>query len=354
MKPSLIWVLAGLLLANSLAQAQVSQTEDDDDAQESRKEFSFTITPRMIEGMLGKMADGTSDRYGFDEDQKYQTRELFRDRLSNWMADNQDRIQPLMSNYFEEFLSDTPPSPEMVAEWAEQIRPLAQDFKEVVINMSDDMGDYMTEDQLIQKEGEIAAIDTMFTFLDQRLENWENGGWDAVTEHPTGAQFHEAERERHKALMVATDEAREQVIQEIYNGEGPFGDNVKRIRSAASESNRDSDPWAKYVREFIAKYGLTAEQTNQCERILRKYQDSRDNYLRRVDPELLQIEIEMTKTPKGPVRDKLVARYEDLAKPIETKFTVLKEKLNKIPTRAQRTRVRDLEQASSATTPARQ
>jgi hypothetical protein len=234
-----------------------------------------------------------------------------------------------------------------------QIRPLAQDFKEVVIDMSDDMGDYMTEDQLIQKEGEIAAIDTMFTFLDQRLENWENGGWDPITEHPTGAQFREAERERHKAMRIATEEAREQVIQEIYKGQDPFDGRLKEIRSAAN-SSKDNDPWAKHVREFIAKYGLTAEQANQCERILRKYQDSRDNYLRRVDPELLQIEIEMTKTAAGPARDKLVARYEDLAKPIETKFTVLKEKLNKIPTRAQRAKVRDLEQASSATAPAKQ
>lgn len=348
MKPNLIWLVIGLLAASRFAAAQDVSAESAEEEQEERREFSFTITPRIVEGVLGKMADETSKRYGFDEDQQYQTRELFRQRISGWLADNQEDIQKLMSGYFEGLLSDEAPNADAVAQWATGIRPLAEDFKHVVIDLSDEMGDYMTEDQLVQKEGEIAAIETMFTFLDQRLGNWEEGGWDPLTEHPTGAGFHDAERERQQALRTATDEARKETIDAIYEGRtNPYGDNLARVRenqnpanSAAAKPAEDNDPWSKYVRDFIVKYELNEAQANQCDRVLRKMQEDRDSYLRRVDPKILEIESRLTITPEGAARDRLIAEYERLAKPIDTKFTLLKQRLEKIPTRAQRLNAR--------------
>lgn len=358
MKLNRIWLVLGLFVAahGALAQSYSADNADEQDQEKDQKQFSFTITPKMVNGILGKMADETSNRYGFDEDQKYQTREIFRDRLSNWLADNQEGIQKLMSGYVEGLLADEAPSPEYVADLAAGLRPLAEDFKNVMVDMSDEMGDYMTEDQLIQKEGEIAAIETMFTFIDQRLGSWEEGGFDPVIDHPTGAQFQQAERERQQIVATATQEARKETIDMIYEGrDKPFGDNLDRVRrdqnstqSASAKTAEDKDPWSIYVREFVKKYELNDAQSNQCDRILRKLQEDRDTYLRRVDPRIVEIENRLTETPAGPARDQLVAKYEELAKPIETKFTLLKQKLNKIPTRAQRLKARASEEKPAA------
>lgn len=339
MNPALRWLLVALL-ASPLAYAQDNPPSNTPAEEEEKREFSFTITPRVVEGILGKMADETANRYGFDEDQKYQTREIFRERIAGWLANNQDDIQNLMSGYFEGLLADEAPDARTVGDWASQIRPLAEDFKHVMIDMSDEMGEYMTEDQLVQKEGEIAALETMFTFLDQRLGHWEEGGWDPVIDHPTGTGFEGAERERQKEVAAATEEAREEIINSIYEGRtNPFGEDLKRVRQKEPTSGKDpvdNDPWSKYVRDFVKKYDLNEAQTNQCDRILRKMQEDRDNYLRRVDPRILEIENRLTETPEGAAKDRLVAEYERLAKPIETKFTLLQQRLTKIPTRAQR------------------
>lgn len=336
--------LGSLFLVLPFARAEVSSpvTPETDDASRG---FEFTLTPRIIAGFIGKIADETSKRYGFDADQTYQTRELFRRHFMAWLSENQDRIQPLMTQYLEQFLADTPPSATEVAEWARKFRPLVNDFTDTLLATSDKMEAYMTDEQLDQLEAERAVVDLLRTRMDNQMQNWIGGGWNPPVDHPSGQHFAKEQAQKQKELEVASEAVRRKVLEEIYHDRpNELQNRLDEIRHQKSADqtpeSTTKDPWEEYVRAFIQKYELNEDQANKCHTILRGMQKQRDAYLIREDAHILDIENRLVKAAEGPQRDQLVAEYERYARPLITQYTRLKEKLNKIPTREQRGKAR--------------
>ena len=349
MKRTLPWMLlVGLVLGPAVATAQLSPPPGPGAGERRSGLDSGWVTEKMIRGVINKMADDVARRYGFDEDQRYLTRELLQERIVTWLEEKGPELQPVFTTYMESVLSDEPPTAEHVALWANQAQPLLEEFGAVMEDVGDGMREYMSDEQQLQLEGEMAAFQVGMQFVNRRMETWRSGGFDPESDWPGGRRFHQEERVRAQELQVQMNTASDEAINAVVSGEGRIQRPPRDASAAAAQ--RTSDPWVQYVEGFIKKYELNAEQESNARRHLQSLTEQRDNYLRRVDADIERVETKL-KDAKTPAEEKarLIAEYDTLAKPVERQFGTLKERLEKLPTRAQRQKAREKEEAAPAT-----
>lgn len=345
-------LLPMMILATVTAAGQMNDTRYEDPNDDGARRSSFWL-PRDIQNLMARrMADDMAERYGFDENQRYLTQELFEERFPEWFADNREQIEPLAHEWMRMFLGDEAPSPERIAEWAADAQPLFQEFTTVVEDTSHSMREYMTEDQQVMLDGELAAFRVATGVLNRRMEDWKHGGFDPQTDWHRSEGFREAEHERRRAVEAEMDAARAAAIQGRLSETGtpPI-----ETRYADPDKPDMSDPWVRHVEEFIKKYDLNAEQSTTARQLLRKKIEERDNYLRRTNKRIAAVEEELLNAETSEDKERWSAEYRKLAAPIERAFRVLNERLDKLPTRAQRAAAQKKEQEQSpAETPAEQ
>lgn len=324
----LIALLAGLV--GGAAYGQVFVPPDAEEQEEQDKPlFSINVTPTLMENMIGQMVERQlTPTYQFDEYQAEQTRRLIQERVGGWLRENGDKIEPLVNTYMEAVTSRTPPTPEEVAEWATQMQAVKDDFMVVLDDMTTEMRTYLTEDQIVVMEGELAAINVASGFLDQRLGAWSEGHFNPETDWPQGRRFREAQRERDKVAHEAITEARQEAIQVA-------GDDPTRVGRVATKQ-QTQDKWAKYVEAFIEKYQLNAQQIQLAQRLLSNAQRHRDNWLLQRAQQFDRVEQGLAAADTDEEKAQYLAQYEKLVAPINNQETSLKQKLESIPTRAQR------------------
>jgi hypothetical protein len=340
-------LLVGLMVGPAAVLAQFSPPPGPGAAEQRSGLDSGWVTEKMIRGVINKMADDVARRYGFDEDQRYLTRELFQERIVSWLEEKGPELQPVFTTYMESVLSDEPPTADHVAMWATQAQPLLDEFGAVMEDVGDGMREYMSDEQQLQLEGEMAAFQVGMQFVNQRMETWRSGGFDPESDWPGGRRFQQEEKVRGEELQVQMNAASDEAINSVVSGEGRIQRPPRDARAAAAQ--RTSDPWVQYVEGFIKKYELNAEQAAGARRTLQSELEQRDAYLRRMDAEIERVEVAL-KDPKTPAEDKarLIAQYDGLAKPVENRFARLKERLETLPTRAQRQKAMEKDAAAPA------
>jgi hypothetical protein len=303
----------------------------------------FWPTQKMMERIIDRITEQMSEHYQFDDNQLELTRELFKARFPEFLNANRAEIQTLMNQYFEALLDDEPPSVEGVAEWAQRVQPLMAEFNEVCHEVAEGLREYLTDEQQTLLDAEEAAFQTGVTMVQNKLSVWAGGGYDPETEwiHP-GPERRQREREEQQRQREAMDEARRQVIEE---GASPDAAAAAAAGAAGSEQPEAGakaapkpakDEWAIYTERFIERYQLNDEQKQKAFAFLHRHQEERDKYLRRKTDEMGRVTKLLKEAETEEQRQAALEAYERLNGPIERMFEQLKDKLDTLPTRAQR------------------
>ncbi|MBI5863324.1 MAG: hypothetical protein HZB38_02180 [Planctomycetes bacterium] len=108
------------------------------------------------------------------------------------------------------------------------------------------------------------------------------------------------------------------------------------------------DDWTLYTNDFIRRYELDSEQEQKAREILRARQIERDRYLQRKNADIERITLLAQNAANDEERAAAEHDADRLQAPIDRMFQQLKDKLNTLPTRAQRAR------AEPASRPARE
>lgn len=308
----------------------------------------FWPTETMVERILDRMSEEMAKHYDFDDEQMLRARELF-DRFPAWMNENRGEIQALTNEYLEALLNREPPTPDQVAKWSQRVLPLVNSFSELATNVTGEMSNFMTDDQRVLLEGEMAAFQTGVTVVNNKLGVWADGGYDPEIEWiATKEQREEMRRQdidRARAMQAAKHERINELGGTTLNpdGESPpgtaLGDGRARPnRDAALARNRslNTDEWARYTEEFITRYKLDANQSELARQKLKSAAAERDVFKQRIAADLERAE---KKAKEAKTDEEKKAAQADLKKVrggLDRRFEDFKKALDKIPTSKQR------------------
>ncbi len=351
-------LLATCLLAvlpASLAAAQESGSPQEPQVQRTPiPTEGFWPTRVMIDRVLDRITEEIAEQYELDEDQVEKTRALLKKRVPLFLDENRAEIQTLMNQFFEVQLAGEPPAPEEVAGWSKRVLPLMEKLENLATQVADEMRSYMSEEQVLRLEGEMAAFQAGLNLARGKLQVWAGGGYDPQTEWVYDrAERRRREREERRRLEQEMQAAREEVLgapqdpAESGNGTSAaagssIGDGQPAaarggpVRAPATQPAAAKDEWEQYVEDFTRRYELNEAQRQEAQRILRARQKDRDEYLRRKAGQLEQVAARMRSAAGEAERQRASAEAERLNAPVKRMFQQLKDQLGRLPTRAQR------------------
>jgi len=303
----IIAMLATAALAQDLDQADEGQRPRRADKIPTE---GFWPTQKMMERMIDRITDGMADEFNFDDSQLELTREVFKARFPEFLNENRAEIQTLLNQYFEALLDDQPPAVEDVAEWAGRVQPLMTGFGEVCDEVAESMREYLNDDQMVMLDAQHVAFQAGMKMAQNKLAVWADGGYDPETEW-----IHRRSPEEREAAAQAE---------------------MEEAEAEAAAKPLPKDEWTIYTEQFIERYQLNEEQKQKAFTILGHQQEARDRYLRRKADEMAHVTKLLTEAETEEERAASLEAYQRLNAPVDRIFEQLKERLDTLPTRAQR------------------
>jgi hypothetical protein len=323
----------------------------------------FWPTRKLMERVIDRISDEVANIYDMDEEQKLRTRKTFKEKVIPWADENRGELMTVTNEFYETLFGDEAPSPEQVADWAARVLPLVEDFNEVAIKITDDMRDYMTDDQITRLDGEFAAFQTGLSFVQGKLGTWREGGYDPEAEWIGPAKYrNEANRERdiaraeaqEAAMRAEMDAARDAAIAARESHDAAIAPGTPppspRLTTRPATSAAVTDEWVKYTESFIKRYELDVDQQQLARAALRVRQEERDAYLTRKSADLERVAEQGKKAKTDEEKKAAREAFEKLDAPVQRMFAQLRDKLDRIPTRAQRKAAAERDAPASAAT----
>lgn len=344
----LLFVILGLGLAPPACGQEDPAADGPPPATEVPTDGGFWPTPRMVERIIDRITDDGIGLYTFDEIQLDQTRAILKERVPRWMAENRAEIMTLTNAMFEALLDAEPPSPEWMARWAGRVLPVVGSFENEVIAITDEMREFLTDDQIVVLDGQVSAFQTGLSLATNKVREWADGKFDPAVDWPTEPEEAPPDERMVEPAPVETEPPAP--------GASPSG---SPPTAPGPPPVAPPDAWATYTDEFIRKYELNAEQQHKARSHLVQAQTNRDTYLskprtlrerREVDELLSQLK-DATGAEAEQERAAAEARKQKLDEPVENEFNRLKKKLDTLPTREQRRKAHAAEAAASQPAP---
>lgn len=308
-KARLIRTLAVVMLATTALAQNADEYDEDQRPRRATKipTEGFWPTQKMMDRFIDRITSGMADEYNFDDSQLEMTRALFKTQFPEFLNENRAEIQTLLNQYFEALLDDAPPSIEDVAEWAGRVQPLMAEFGEVCDEVTAGMREYVNDDQIVMLDAQYVAFQTGLKMAQNKLAVWADGGYDPETEWIHSSSNRRAREEREVA---------------------------EEAKAAANPPPKDE--WTIYTERFIKRYQLNDEQKQKAFTILRHQQEARDRYLHRKAEEMAGVTKLLTEAETEEARAASLEAYNRLNAPVDRIFQQLKDRLDTLPTRAQR------------------
>ena len=313
----------------------------------------FWPTQRMVDSAIDRISDEMAKIYAFDDEQVWNTRDVLKARFPQWMEQNRAELQTLTNQYFEALLSGEPPTPEEVADWSARALPLFDQFTQMVDQTTEDMRTYMTDDQQVLLNGQLAAMQVGMNYMQQRLNTWKDGGYDWESEWPRSQEFKKRQGAREKQLQNEADRAANEAMgfptaggttdaaggtTDAAGAEGGLGAPAGKERqfAASQPKSEPKDEWTLYVENFIRRYSLDDAQQGLARKYLTSSLEERDKYLKRKLPDINTVEGKLKTAKTDDERETVRSELSKLNAPLDRYFGRLKERLDSIPTRKQR------------------
>jgi hypothetical protein len=339
--------LIGISLALFALPAAAQNADDRRQPAETSKvpAYGFWPSPTLITNAINRITEEMAEEYEFDDEQLEATRALIFERVPAWLEANRGEIMDLTNQYLEALTAEEPPTPETVATWAQRVSPLIGQFQELAVDLTGRMSEYMTEDQRIRLEGEMAAFATGVQLLQNKLGVWADGGYDPKTEWPRNPESRRQRRAEERAAREQMEQAKRDAVAAA-NGAAPEGTVVtppgasepptvnptSPPKTAPAAKSGAKDEWEQYVDDFVKRYQLSSDQASRAYAHLKAH----DGYLRKRAADLDAIDKALKNARTDEERAKAKSELERLNAPVERYFRTLKDKLEKIPSREQK------------------
>lgn len=287
----------------------------------------FWPTDHMIELFVKRSIEEATETYNLSPEQAEQIRQSMTRRWTEFMHDNRADIQPLMNEYAEANLADKPPTPEKVSDWAARATPV---YRLVLGNLLEGEFEFRSalnpEQQTIFDEHRVERRQSLERFQ-SRLRRWSVGNFDekewwnpsgqSMPEglDPTGKWFAQIKTNDEKS-----DEFKRAAIEQ-------FPQRVKTEFAA----------WEQYVRNYCDHFELDQSQRNTAMSMLREMLNRAFDHVYKRRDLIAKLEAKIA-NPEGVVPEKIEKDMVELYGPLDSMFRELSARIERLPTKNQRSR----------------
>ena len=271
-----------------------------------------TIPPWEPLKRIGALNDHLARRYRLTDDQAMRFRASLMREAGRFLWRNGGAIAKQMKEGFETRASGQPFTPDQVARWARSGQPVMADLRKTLDRLEETMRPMLTPEALELLDRDLQSFQKRKDYVNSMTKRWAQGKWRAAD---WGMENDPIQQSR-SALRDAPPLRGRSAKNGVGSGEKP---EVGRWYA------HDPETWIFYVRRFRGRFGLDAGQINSTKSIHDElyaravsYQESR--------------RAELDAVPTGQRGD------HDVFAPIVALFAELRDRLEAIPTSAQRAR----------------
>lgn len=322
-------VLLALAFALPFAPVVAAQdgSADGSRTQDGKRLDGFWPSKNMIRLIIGRMIDEERERYELTDEQADRWREVTTERWVKFAEENRRELQPLANEFIEMRLEMEPPSPERIKAWATGAEKAFESIRSEMMANIDEFREILNPLQEAKLETNLLEFNAGLELAKAKLEQWRRGEYAEREFWDPPASQRRAERARAEAERLA-EQQRKQAEEE----------------KQKDQILAELDAWEQYVKSFIELYQLDEGQQMTARTSLNEIKERAVKHRERYKDQIDRLE-EMIETNKGDenrlavVEEKLVELYG----PIDEMFAELKQRLEKIPTDQQKTRVAELQ-----------
>ncbi|RMF85814.1 MAG: hypothetical protein D6744_00755 [Planctomycetota bacterium] len=382
-----VGVLVGFAAAPAIAQ---------NDRQSESTGYGAVID--NIDLLLDNYANFLARKYDLTDEQDAYTRQLLRERSYEFLDQYEDELRDLVDRLFEVRTGADMDDQELI-EWGQRVAPIYEKARDLIIQGNNDWREILSDSQKRIHDEDLKLMYKSFETTEEQIQRIVSG-------EMTVEEFRNPRRFRNKSASRANSARPRQTpppptaqgappsptdsparmqptgagepIRRITpegaaenappnprdvppprprserratrNPESPQPKQVENQPRTARRSSKSNSPvgeWERYVEQFIARYKLNDEQTQQahailadCKKQAESYTRSRQSMIEEIDKRAAELKADKDKQTASKRKaeiSKLEQRKADLLAPISQIFErQLKPKLEKLPTRAQR------------------
>jgi hypothetical protein len=317
MRHVLLGLVAGLaLLAPPVLGA--SKEEDGKKEEDAKKEVSSLWN---IEQMMLQAADNISARYNLNAKQREQTRELMVTEVTRFL-DEHPEIWPLVRDLARYQMVGSVPPGEVGKQLGARALPLLEDIRSAILSSNERWRKILSEEQKRMHDYDLQDMEKTFAKMEANFRQMKEGtGGKPYVIPPPNEQINTPPRP-------------------------PKPDDSVGGLIPPPEAVDSEDYWESYVRKFILSYELDEGQSESALSIMRECREKARAYRLSKQREFAEVEEKLREARReGQAPQAQRAKYrvwtgiqKNLKKPIHDIFQELKDRLDTIPTQAQRER----------------
>ncbi len=301
----------------------------------------FWPTDPMIELFVKRSIEQATETYDLRPEQAERLQQSMVNRWTKFMHDNRADIQPLMNEYASANLANEPPSPDKVSDWAARATPV---YRLVLGKLLEGEFEFRAaldpDQQALFDEQRVERREALERFQ-SRLRRWSVGNFEekewwnpdgqAMPEglDPTGRWFAQIKTNNKKS-----DDFKRAAIKQ-------FPQRVKNEFAA----------WEQYVRNYCDHFELDQSQRNTAMSMLREMLNRAFDHVYKRRDLIAKLEMKIA-NPEGVDPNKIEQDMVELYGPLDALFRELSARIERLPTRNQRSRIVNRQNAYTAPTDA--
>lgn len=320
-----------------------------------------SIPPWEFDRRFDKFMEVVGRRYSLDQEQSGWLRDRMIDESRQMFLRNGTRMFPLVMELVQTRIAGEPITAEQVARWSQQVAPVIEDTRDRMNVIVGDFEQVLRPEQVDVLHVDAAAANRRVERVSELRTQWAAGNWTpeawGIEEDPIQLGRREEagaapQRESSGAKPAAADEKRGAPVSDDAaepaasdeSGDAAKPDTEDASPPPASEARprparapRDADPWAAYVREFVARFRLDDAQQQRAWLVYDDARTHREAVSRRYEAALKSAQ---QRAAGADADDKARRALRDLEQrrngSVEDVFGQMKRRLDRLPTRAQR------------------
>lgn len=339
-----------------------------------------SIPPERFQERFERMGERVRERYDLDDSQLGVLRGLMMRDAFAMFSKHSERIVEYASEMMETRADGQAVTPEKVARWVKLAQPVFEDARRQFESTAREFAEELKPEQRAVFDRDLKAAVQRLRRVDELSQEWARGNWSpadwgieedpiqlageaalrsgqgggsggssaaAADAPPTRREGVSAGGERregesgeatHEAGAAGQGDARPRVAA----GEAGGGDGPARVEppvppgeassggKPAKEPAEPDDEWARHVREFIRRYKLDQGQQNAAWSAYRAVKEQADRERPRIEARVAELQ------KQGGEASERETRIKAARKPLDDLFEQLKRRLERLPTRKQR------------------